>query len=524
MRVPSRREILQFGVSGAAVLAGCRGAKTSLFGARPVAPFGIQLGEVQRDRAVVWSRSDRPARLIVEWSTDEKMRNARRIEGPVATPETDLTARLLLRELPADATVHLRVSFANPEGRGQSGEPIIARMRTAPAMKRDVLLAWSGDTCGQGYGIDLSRGGMRIYEAIRRAQPDLFIHSGDMIYADNPLTAEVKLPDGTVWRNFITDEKRKVAETLDEFRGQHRYNLHDENLRAMCKEVPIIAQWDDHDLRNNWYPTQVIEDPRYQERRADVLWRRARRAFCEYVPLDEEILKTALADQPPRIYRSIPYGPLVEIFLIDERSYRGRNTNNLQAVASADTAFLGRQQLDWLKGAIKSSQALWKVIATDMPLALLVADPATAPDAQEGWANGGGPPRGRELELAELLRHLREQAIHNVVFITADVHYAAAHHFDPGRAQFADFLPFWEFIAGPLHAGGFGPNPLDSTFGPRVVWQNVPPGPFRVDSPTEKGRLNFGTLQVEGKTGRLTVAWQDAEGRKLHELTIPPAS
>lgn len=521
MSAPSRREILQFGVSGVAAMAGCRG---TFLGSRPAAPFGVQLGDVQRDRAVVWSRSDRPARLIVEWSTDEKMRNARRIEGPVATPETDLTARLLLRELPADATVHLRVSFTSPEGRGPQSDPIVAHLRTAPATRRDVFLAWSGDTCGQGYGIDRARGGMRIYETIRRAQPDLFIHSGDMIYADNPLVSELPLPDGTMWRNFITDEKRQVAETLEQFRGQHRYNMHDENVRAMYSEVPLLVQWDDHDLRNNWYPTQVIDDPRYKERRADVLWRRARRAFCEYVPLDEEILKTALADQPPRIYRSIPYGPLVEIFLIDERSYRGRNTNNLQEVASAETTFLGREQLDWLKGALKSSQALWKVIATDMPLALLVSDPATGPDAQEGWANGGGPPRGRELELAELLRHLRDQAIRNVVFITADVHYAAAHQFDPGRAQFTEFLPFWEFIAGPLHAGCFGPNPLDPTFGPRVVWQNVPAGPFRAAAPTEKGRLNFGTLKVEGKTGVLTVAWQDVEGQKLHEIVIPPAS
>ena len=38
----------------------------------------------------------------------------------------------------------------------------------------------------------------------------------------------VELPGGGTWRNVIlTDAKRKVAETLDEFRGQWQYNLLD---------------------------------------------------------------------------------------------------------------------------------------------------------------------------------------------------------------------------------------------------------------------------------------------------------
>jgi hypothetical protein len=37
--------------------------------------------------------------------------------------------------------------------------------------------------------------------------------------------------------------------------------------------------------------------------------------------------------------------------------------------------------------------------------------------------------------------------------LTADMHYTAAHHFDPNRAVFGEFEPFWEFVSGPLHAG-----------------------------------------------------------------------
>ncbi|WP_292443296.1 alkaline phosphatase D family protein [Methylibium sp.] len=65
----------------------------------------------------------------------------------------------------------------------------------------------------------------------------------------------------------------------------------------------------------------------------------------------------------------------------------------------------------------------------------------------------------------------------NVVWVTADVHYCAAHHYDPARAQFQDFEPFWEFVAGPLNAGSFGPGTLDNTFGRQAVfYKALPPG------------------------------------------------
>ena len=38
---------------------------------RPGTPCGVQSGDVAGDRAIVWSRTDRPARLIVEWATTD---------------------------------------------------------------------------------------------------------------------------------------------------------------------------------------------------------------------------------------------------------------------------------------------------------------------------------------------------------------------------------------------------------------------------------------------------------------------
>ena len=52
----------------------------------------------------------------------------------------------------------------------------------------------------------------------------------------------------------------------------------------------------------------------------------------------------------------------------------------------------------------------------------------------ENAANGDGPPRGRELEMASLLRFMKTNKISNVVWLTADVHYAASHYHDPNVA------------------------------------------------------------------------------------------
>jgi alkaline phosphatase D len=203
--------------------------------------------------------------------------------------------------------------------------------------------------------------------------------------------------------------------------------------------------------------------------------------------------------------------------MLDERSYRGPNTPNRQETPSDETAFLGPRQMRWLKGALAGSTATWKVIASDQPLGLQVADA----NGFEAWANGDGPPLGRELELADLLRFIRDRGIANVVWLTADVHYAAAHYYDPARAVFTEFAPFWEFVSGPLHAGTFGPNTLDNTFGPQVMFQRVPDKPNR---PPSEGLQFFGMVRIDGRTESMTVSLHDLTGARLYEVTLPPAT
>ena len=204
--------------------------------------------------------------------------------------------------------------------------PLAAEGRTRGRARGDVRFLWSGDTAGQGFGINPGFGGMKIYEAMRQRKPLFFIHSGDTIYADSPIPSTLTVEDGKVWTNLVTPQVAKVAETLDEFRGRYRYNLMDENLRRFNAEVPQIWQWDDHDVMNNWSDSKDLsDDTRYTEKNVPLLIARGGRAFREYAPM-----RPFDARESQRVYRRFGYGPLLDVFVIDMRSYRGPNTANLQ--------------------------------------------------------------------------------------------------------------------------------------------------------------------------------------------------
>jgi len=102
-------------------------------------------------------------------------------------------------------------------------------------------------------------------------------------------------------------------------------------------------------------------------------------------------------------------------------------------------------------GFPKRSRATWKVIAADTPIGYVVNT--------TGIEHADGP-RGRGLEIADLLSFIKHAGIRNTLWLTADLHYTAAHYYDPNRAVFQNFAPFWEFVSGPLHAGTWTPVPM----------------------------------------------------------------
>ena len=519
---PNRRAFIQGAGSLSAALAwGVSMPAISRAADRPIVSHGLQSGDVSDGQAMVWARADRAARMNVEISTTDSFKNILHSAWMDVLPESDFTGKMLLAGLPAGQDVFYRVQFENLTEPNILGEPAIGRFRTAPADKRDVSFCFSGDTAGQGWGIDESRGGMTIYETMRRNRPDFFIHSGDNIYADGPIPSEIKLPDGEIWKNLVTEEKSKPAETLAEFRGNWKYNFLDKNLRAFYQEVPVFAQWDDHEVTNNWWPRELLDRAEHQRKKyvdksAFILQARAAQAFREYTPTIYQ------PQEPGRVYRKIGYGPTLDVFMLDMRSYRGANGENKQETYGPDAYFMGPQQIAWLKRELKASKATWKVIAADMPLGLVVVYDGDRNFGSEAVAQGDGKPLGRELEIADLLSFIKREKVLNTVWVTADVHYTAAHYYDPNKAQFQDFEPFWEFVSGPLHAGSFGPNKLDNTFGPQLVYVKAPSAEQGQNTSPAAGLQFFGHAKIDGKTEALTMTLKDVKDASLWSVTLEP--
>jgi alkaline phosphatase D len=515
----SRRGLLK-STAATGLLAATSGLAVPFYARAANAPaftHGVQSGDVDASSGMIWTRVDRPSRIFMEVSTAESFKDPIRLSPMDALPESDFAVKRLVENLPSDQDIFYRFTAADLSDINVMSQPVTGRFRTGPASRRNIRFAWSGDTAGQGWGID--EVGMKCYGTIAGHQPDFFLHSGDTIYADGPLKDSVELPDGTKWVNkVVIDEKRKVAETLAEYRGQWKYNMMDEHVRALNAVCPTFFQWDDHEVTNNWSASKnLMADDRYTEKSVALLSARAARAFHEMTPI------RYTPAEPGRIYRKISYGPMMDVFFIDLRSYRGPNGDSTETVLDDASRIIGAEQLRWLKRELANSRATWKILACDMPIGIIVWDNFKEKKGAEAIANGDqGPASGRELEIADLLRFIKTSGIKNTVWLTADVHYTAAHYYNPDKAQFQDFDPFWEFVSGPIHAGTFGPNDMDMTFGPEVKFVAAPTKEQGQNLPPSAGLQFFGLVDIDGASEQLTVRLLNRDDKELYKITLDP--
>ena len=433
--------------------------------------------------------------MLIEWDTTPRFANPRRVRGPIVTPETDLAATVALALPPEPQTIVYRIRFEREAARGASDWGV---GRFATPRADGFRVAWTGDTCGQGYGRNPDFGGLPGYAALRAAEPAVFVHSGDLFYADNPILPERKEHDGRIWRNITNERVARVAQELDDFRARIAYNAEDDHVRALAAEVSIVAQWDDHETHNNWFPGQQLADDRYRDRDASRLAALALRAIHEWYPIT-----------PGPVHRVLHYGPLLDIVVVDLRSFRTPNDAN-----RGDTGVLfGAAQAKWLADTLAASRARWKIVAIDQPFSVVIDD---GPTAQEGFGNGdGGAPLGRERELAQIFDQLRAHQVKNVVWVTADVHFAAAH-----RCTRLGDSPVWQFIAGPIHAGSFSVE-LDATFGPEVAFEWKPPKGSPPLGPWD-GLQNFGLVDVSPDA--LAVCLVGTDGLVRYRVELPYAA
>ena len=167
----SRRAFLRSsaGAAGGVLLGGClpgvlaarqAPAVVALDASRPLADWGLQIGDVLADRAIVWSRADRESRLVVEWSLDAQFNQKQRIVGPYALETSDYTARVDLSGLPQGREIFGRLSVIEnlriagvrlADMRGYAYDRPIAELPTINAGDRVKLRCSYDNTMGNAF-------------------------------------------------------------------------------------------------------------------------------------------------------------------------------------------------------------------------------------------------------------------------------------------------------------------------------------------------------------------------------------
>lgn len=283
-------------------------------------PDGIMVGDVTESQAVVWTRTNRPSTVRIEYGRTAAALS--QSTPPVQTaPASDYVAKIDLSGLRPATRYHYR---ASAEREGQRAVTLEGTFMTAPSSTEaaNVAFAW---------GADLSERfkPFRIFTAMRSRRPDYFLLLGDTVYADI---------DGN-------------ARTLEEYRAAYRRNRDDEALPRFVRSAAIYATWDDHEVSNNFDSTHT---------RIPI----GRQAFLENWPI-----RSDPAD-PRRLYRSFRFGRLAEVFILDTRQYRSpafeRDTSR--------KTMLGEAQKEWLKRGLQRSDAAFKIICSSVPLKYHGAD------------------------------------------------------------------------------------------------------------------------------------------------------
>src|SRR5437660_1568739 len=145
VRIPlSRRRFLATAAASTAISPFVPRPYLSRAADRPVITHGIQSGDVSADGAVIWARTDRPARMLAEVATSDSFKTIQRAVFVDALPESDFTANALIDGLPAGQDMFYRIRFQDLSEPTIVGEAKTGHFRTAPADRRSISFTWSG--------------------------------------------------------------------------------------------------------------------------------------------------------------------------------------------------------------------------------------------------------------------------------------------------------------------------------------------------------------------------------------------
>lgn len=394
---------------------------------------GIASGDPLPTAVVIWTRvtpqpdatpgSGRGARVRVDWEVASDWRFTQVVrKGYVTTgPERDHTVKVDVTGLTANRRYYYRF-------RCDGTRTAVGKTRTAPATTHSPSRMRIGVVSCSNW----EAGYFSAYRHLAETPGlDLVLHVGDYIYEYG--TGEYGTRGTAVRRTEPTHEIR----TLADYRIRHGQYKTDPDLQQLHKIVPWVTTWDDHEIANDaWSGGAENHDPATEGSWASRA-AAARRAYDEWMPI--RLSGTAATGDGTRIFRSLTFGRLADLRMLDLRSYRSKQAgyDDLGSTGDAGRTITGRTQMAWLKQSLSSSRCTWKLVGNPVMispvnfLALGAKLGQTLHDITGTLPPDGVPYNpdqwdGYTVERREVIDHLKDDGITNTVFLTGDIHSAWA--------------------------------------------------------------------------------------------------
>ncbi len=372
--------------------------------------YGVTAGDATDSAFIAWTRTDGPGAVTIDVATDPDFTTIVHTDSLPPDGPADNAVRTDVTGLSADTQYYYRFTQGGQTSR-------TGRIRTAPSSGGPITFAFTGDS-------NAFFKPFAVLEEITSADPDLWLYVGDTIYGDDDRS-------GT-----------GVATVRSDYHVKYKENRSDRALRDLMANVGTVSMWDDHEVTNDFAGT----DPGVQVQMGE-----GNQAFRDYMPIREDIGDSEL------LYRSFRWGDVAEFFLLDARQYRSLSAFQSEATCgegecdvtgdpcSVDSdcdpfqlgqtcinigpvllpshpdcvaeindpgrTYLGATQLQWLKDGLQNSTATFKFVMNGPLLSALLFQPY---DRWEGY----------DAERQDLLDHVTNQGIDNVIFLSTDIHAA----------------------------------------------------------------------------------------------------
>jgi alkaline phosphatase D len=391
---------------------------------------GVASGDPLSDRVILWTRvtvPGSPSAVGVTWriALDPLMIQVVQNGSTFAVPASDYTVKLDVTGLTPDTAYYFQFrsgDWASPVGRTRTFPDA---NDTEVEKARFALISCINYQNGFFNGC----GGIA-----RRDDLAAVICIGDYYYeGGNGLEG-----DGTSI-NRIPDPNLECT-TLAHYRTRHAQYKADPTLQEMHRQHPFISIWDDHEYANDAWrfgAENHTEGPEglWVDRLAASL-----QAYYEWMPI-----RQVDPGDPLRIFRSVSYGKLLDLTLIDARLF-GRDE---QALSGSDSAticdasrdLIGPTQESFVATALGSSLsrgATWRLLGNQVILSpLLNVNPLdTDFVANTDQWDGYEPGRQRLLDILEDYNG-------NIIVMTGDVHtsWALRVQRDPANVQPCGITP-----------------------------------------------------------------------------------